>query len=214
VVTLVLIELPFAVIRTAFLIITFIYPVNCDHMNISIFFTLRNYLSIIILINRCYILFHNPDDVTGSRTCILKSYTSLDPNQAIFNNNRIQNNNNNNNNNNRNTKRTRVMTQDSNRSESMTTTESIRTNSMDSCTNSSQRMTFDWSSSRSSSYDSKYTDFTKFPARNYLRNLVSNKLYRMKIDDQTMQSANCNQLAVPTDPSVLDESIGTEYSSC
>lgn len=221
---LILKELPFAVIRTAFLVVTFLYPLDCAYLNISIFFTLRNYLSIIILINRCYIIFHNPDDVSGSKSCILKSYTSLDPNQSIFNK-KVTNTST--------TNGTPVKSKSNTgsareqlphdevstiRSESLTTTttDSYRAGSLD-----SQRTAFDWTSSRSSSSDSKYLEATlsKFPGRSYLRNLMSNKLYKMKVDEQNQSTGNrqtVNELATATviEPRAKNESIATDYSSC
>lgn len=217
VVMLILKELPFAVIRTAFLVVTFLYPLDCANLNISIFFTLRNYLSIIILINRCYIIFHNPDDVTGSKSCILKSYTSLDPNQSIFNK-KITNTSTTNGtsvNTNTSTAREQLPHEEVTtiRSESLTTTttDSYRGGSLD-----SQRAAFDWSSSRSSSSDSKYLEaaLNKFPGRSYLRNLMSNKLYRMKVDKQNKSTGNRQAVNEMATAAVIEPKAQAEYSSC
>jgi len=67
-------ELPFAIIRTLFWVTVLKQPSHCAFHNISVFFTLKNYLVIAIQINRCYVLFKSSDDMNISKQCVLTSY--------------------------------------------------------------------------------------------------------------------------------------------
>ena len=76
-------EIPFAIIRTIFWIITIKDDLDCAYYNISIFFTLKNYLLIIFLINRCYVIFTHAEDTNSSKSCVLENYRSLDPEDSL-----------------------------------------------------------------------------------------------------------------------------------
>lgn len=51
---------------------------SCSHYTISVFFTLKNYILIIIILNRCYVISKKSNSKRNS-VCVLTNFNKLEP---------------------------------------------------------------------------------------------------------------------------------------
>ncbi len=76
-------DVPFSILRTYALIV----PKNCELWNQSIFFTLKNYVTIIIQLNRCYVLVNKFENAANESHSHTSETLNVEQHSAIMNQN-------------------------------------------------------------------------------------------------------------------------------